>query len=669
MTELRAGFLLFGSVVCTALVAAGACSDDQNLVRDDSTGGAGGVPSGTGTNGFGGNGPVACIDGLASISLSPDNGMITLDGSPNPPPVTFSATGTLTNGETIQIAGTKLDWSVSRDDDTPPGSISAGVFAPYAFSGGVVTVTATDGCISGSTTANLYLDVQIGQPSDPTDWTGPVDTMGNVPLIVYPSHETLFPRNLYRTLFQWRSGGYTEFRLIYEGPGSNVVVYTDGVHGLCANANPAAGCWEVDELAWSFIAGSNAGKTATWTVQALDPSTDPPTIREGAAIDIAFSKQDVEGAIFYWSTTSAGIRRGRISQQDPEDYIVGKPVGTAYGDNTVKCVACHVVSRDGQYLVAPTDSSDSKSLWISQVTQNAPPTPLVTSIENTAGHGFGTISPDNANVVAAYRGDMWMVDRATGTFQMDLPLGMLKGTQPDWSPAGDEVIFATGDGDAPGGAGLARIPWNNGQWGTPEVFLPPTGDRTNLFPMFSPTAEWIAYVEGKGGHGDVQAQLFVMDSQGGTPIECVRANRVTSNEMTDGQYQNSQPTWAPPGDYNWIAFNTKREYGVVHEEGLQQIWVAAIDVDKAALGQDPSFPAFRVPFQGLDENNHRAFWTLDIGMPPTGEGGGGGNGPGCAEILNVGELCDPYLDCCETGSFCDTEDNGVTYECITFVPQ
>jgi hypothetical protein len=149
--------------------------------------------------------------------------------------------------------------------------------------------------------------------------------------------------------------------------------------------------------------------------------------------------------------------------------------------------------------------------------------------------------------------------------------------------------------------------------------------------------------------------------------------------MTDGQYQNSQPTWAPPGDLNWIAFNTKREYGVVRPEGTQQIWVAAIDVQKADAGQDPSYPAFRVPFQGLDENNHRAYWTLDINEDNSGGGGSGGAGAGgagaggsptepvCSEILDVGEICDAVNDCCQTGSYCDTVDDGVTYTCIASI--
>src|SRR5262249_12821863 len=142
-------------------------------------------------------------------------------------------------------------------------------------------------------------------------------------------------------------------------------------------------------------------------------------------IEIGFSKMDVQGAIFYWSTTSAGVRRGKISKQHPEDYIVGNPATTypAPDADSVKCIACHVVSRDGKYMAAPVDAQTGQSLWILEVTKDAPPNPLVKTVANTKGHGFATISPDDANVVAAFMGKMWMVDRATGTKINDLLLG------------------------------------------------------------------------------------------------------------------------------------------------------------------------------------------------------------------------------------------------------
>jgi hypothetical protein len=186
--------------------------------------------------------------------------------------------------------------------------------------------------------------------------------------------------------------------------------------------------------------------------------------------------------------------------------------------------------------------------------------------------------------------------------------------------------------------------------------------------MFSFDGEWIAFSQGKGGHDDITAQLMVIPASGGQPIECINANRVTSNQLTDGQYQNSQPTWAPPGDLNWVAFNTMREYGVVSPAGTQQIWVAAIDVEKAKNGQDPSYPAFRVPFQGLAEDNHRAFWTLDIADSTGSSSSSSGGGPTCSTILSVGDPCDALQDCCQTGAYCDSLD-GTKFTCVADVPR
>jgi hypothetical protein len=70
------------------------------------------------------------------------------------------------------------------------------------------------------------------------------------------------------------------------------------------------------------------------------------------------------------------------------------------------------------------------------------------------------------------------VDRATGAFGQDLSLGGLKGTHPDWSPDGKQVVFATGEGDGPAGASLAVLPFEGGKWGTPKTIVEASSGTT-----------------------------------------------------------------------------------------------------------------------------------------------------------------------------------------------
>jgi hypothetical protein len=553
------------------------------------------------------------------------------------------------------------------------GSSTSGPDAGFSFSfprndggaaGGAAGSDGPAGGSAGTASEPAPGSYSLDPPANPAGWTASPVSSGNVPVIVYPSDQTRFPRNIYRTLFQWRSQGYGQFRITFQGPRTTVQAFTDGKHATCADVAGAA-CWEADERAWFLIASGNAGSLVTVTIDGLDTSTTPPTLRRSSPITIGFSRQNVEGAIFYWSTTAAGIRRAGIGDAQPEAYLTGKPA-TTYSSpaDQVGCAACHVVSRDGKYMLAPVQAKSGAGLWIAEVTKEAPPTPLIKNVANTQGHGFATISPDDSRVVAAWRGKMWMLDRATAMPLGDLPLGGLMATHPDWSPDDSQLVFATGSGDAPSGAGLATIPWSGGKWGSPKVIVPGSKSASNLFPMHSPDGKWIAFSRGKGGHDDLSAQLFLVGAAGGTQTELANANRVVSNQRTDGQFENSQPTWAPPGDYHWLAFNSQREYGLVAPKGTQQIWVAAVDPAKLGSGADPSYPAFRLQFQGLAEDNHRAFWTLDVRDPTHPPPPPAPLPPDGGACIATGATCDPTNDtCCERASRCDSPDDGVTYRC------
>jgi hypothetical protein len=84
------------------------------------------------------------------------------------------------------------------------------------------------------------------------------------------------------------------------------------------------------------------------------------------------------------------------------------------------------------------------------------------------------------------------------------------------------------------------------------------------------------------------------------------------------------PTWgsASDGEHAFLVFSSARAYGELLAEGERdQLWACAIDPQALAAGRDPSAPPFWLPFQDVDENNHRALWTANaIGRDDDCEG-------------------------------------------------
>ncbi len=577
---------------------------------------------------------MSCIAGATALTLSPASATVAAGGTQ-----AFTANATV-GGQQSDVTSS-VSWAAKRDDDSPAGSVDgSGQFTAAPGVGGVVHVTATDGCLSASADVTVSFSTSFNAGDGGVmsgDFGGPVDTTttAGLPRLVYPQDGTRFPRNIYKVLFQWQRAAHSKFRLTFQGPGSTVTVLTDGRHPTCTAS--AVGCWEADVAAWLAIAGSNAGGEVQVTVDGIDSGGG--TVFRGPPVTIGFSRRDVKGAIFYWSTTSAGVRRATVSDNAPEPYVVAKPIPSVLSDTSVvKCVACHTVSRSGRKLFAFTSTSVDTGLFVYDVTLTAPPSPLITDQISTA-KGFGTFSPDDSRVVATVGDKLVEFDSTTGQRFADLPL--VAGTNPDWSPAGTELAYSNKGGDSPGTASLTVIARGaDGGWG-PIRTLVAAGTQTALFPSYAPDGLHLAYARGKGGHGDKTFQLWLIGADGGNNTELLAANRKVNNclgipcdaGLTNGQYENSMPTWAPPGDLDWVAFNSQRPYGVVYPTGgTQQIWVAAIDRSKVGQRQadgglvDPSYPAFRFSFQDLGENNHRAFWTLDVrveqdaGVPCVGQG-------------------------------------------------
>lgn len=417
------------------------------------------------------------------------------------------------------------------------------------------------------------------------------------PTIVYPNHETMFPINVSHIRHEWVAGGANDlFRLRFEGPKTTVTVYTNKRE------------WEPTEEQWDWIAESNRGNDVKLTVAALQTAA-PAQVWQSRTILQSYSAAEVEGAIYYWSTGSAGVMKALVSDRTPKKFYTD-PLAADEGT----CVACHTLSRDGKRLAVGYGGEKLREVSV----------PARTTILPAAGgadrsSAWTTFSPDGKMLLIAAGGVLTLIDSDTGVpigpnnGIVPLPSGQ-KGSTPDWSGLGDKVVFAMSPragNKSTAEASIAILPYVNGAWGTPQVIVPAAGGAdNNFFPVFSPDSKWIAYVNAQAGSKDaVSAKLRLVAATGGAPIEVPRLNGRVNNVDGIGSVGNSMPTWAPstkPGVF-WLAFSSLRAYATLRpaDDKLDQIWIAAIDPAKP----DPGYAGFWAPFQSMPEGNHRAFWT------------------------------------------------------------
>lgn len=427
--------------------------------------------------------------------------------------------------------------------------------------------------------------------------TNPNGTNGaQEPAMVYPSHETMFPINVSHIHHEWVGGGTNDlFRLRFEGAKTTVTVYTN------------SSSWEPTDEQWDWIAESNRGGEVKLTVAGLNAAA-PQQIWQSKSITLLYSASEVEGALYYWSTGSAGIMKALVSDRIPEKFYTDPKAPDA---NT--CVACHTLSRDGKRLAVNYGGEKLKEVSVPARSAIVPATGAP-----TREGGWSTFSPDGKQLLIASKGILTLLDADTGATvganNGVVPLSGKLATHPDWSALGDKVVVSlatkVGNKDMAGGA-IAIIPHTAGTWGSPQIIVPSAGENdNNFFPVFSPDSKWVAYVHADGSSKDeVTSVLRLVPTAGGAPIDMVRLNRRVNNADGVMKVGDSMPTWAPstrPGIF-WLAFSSVRAYGTLREatDKLDQIWIAAIDPSKP----DPGYAAFWAPFQSMPEGNHRAFWT------------------------------------------------------------
>jgi hypothetical protein len=506
-------------------------------------------------------------------------------------------------GEEVDVTGE----AILRLDRPALGSLTGATLTATGNAAGPGVVTAQLGEASGQ--ADVVVRVRgrrvvDGAPAEAPGWfDGAADDAALTPSIVYPADRTLVPPNLGD--FEVHFTHPPQADLFEVGLASAYVdlrLYLPHQVGL-----PATDDWTAFALAeWTLAAGSEVAADLAVTVRAM-VSADPTRAgRAGVAVHTA--RADLVGGIYYWAAAAPGGYPGIYRHDMSRPGEPAEPFYTQAPGEAGRCVACHVVSRDGSLMAVTFDGGNGPTTML-DVASRSPRAPA-------ASWNFATFDPTGSHMVGAFNGVLTLYDVAGGAPVGALPTGVTA-THPDISPDGDRLAFV-GVG-SPGvdwafGGGAVMVSDFDAATGTLGAPTPVADSAGNdYYPSFSPDAAWILYNRSGGdAYDDPDAEIWVVPSGGGTPQ---RLDPVETSNQT-----NSWPRWAPfessdrQGDrLYWFTFSSKRDFGVrLRGAARPQIWMAPFYPDRAARGEPATAPAFRLPFQALATSNHIAQWTEQV---------------------------------------------------------
>lgn len=465
-------------------------------------------------------------------------------------------------------------------------------------------------------------------PDSPMRFGGP-DASDRAPTIVYPSDGTIIPPNLPSFEVHFRPGaGNDLFEIAFEGPVTVARFYTRcmPVGGGCVATLNAA---QMEDVAAVSTASSDLWLTVRGTNMVTPGSPVGRSVRQRLGV----TQTPLRGGVYYWAS-SGSIVRYEFGAADarPELFLRG---------GLIDCVGCHALSRDGSRIAAGRFiPAPAPTQIVDVMTRN--------NVGASFGSNFGTFSPDNQRYLSSDGARLALLDANTGMTAPGLPDGTL-GSMPDWSPNGDQVVFARSRSGAPllGGqpghtapADLMLMAWSSGAFATPTSLLHSDGPNM-YYPSFSPDALWVVFNESPGeSYNNVDAQLWAVRSMGGTPVRLQRA------EGPDPGMRNSWPKWTPfveryVGEVSeplmWVTFSSARDYGLrlrqTSMNRTSQLWMAAFRPNGTG---DPSSPAFWLPFQDITQGNHIAQWVASVRRQDCGDAGACAMGETCIRGRCIG---------------------------------
>ena len=536
-------------------------------------------------------------DSTATLSIDPPTSeLLIVDNVPAT--ASFTATLTYPDGESRDVTN-EVRFSV----DTGYGMFTANTLSMKAAGKTSVFASFSDKLASAQVIArikNVRVDPTL--PSGAKGWFESLpDDPSRAPTIVYPATDVIMPRNLGDFEVHWTDAQNDVFEVSLKTEFADVRAIVPGGNGVIANS-----AW-MAFLASEWLAAVSFEPSVQFQVRGVDKDT-PISVGGTPMQLVRLSNEPMLGGLYYWAATAQngpyGIFRHDMSKpgQPAEQYMT-----TAQTNG--RCVACHVLSRDGTKMSITYDGGDGAATLVDVGTQTAQP--------STRGWNFGTFTPSGNEFLAVQGGTLTVLDYATQT-----PLATMTSggqvTHPDLAADGTKLVYVMKSGGADWSFSSGRIFTRTYDVATksfgPETPLV-TASTNNFYPSFSPDGKWVLFNRANGGdaYNNGNATLWVIPADGSGPaVELGKANSGLGLTNSWGRWAPfAQTVGANNDQIFWVTVSSTRDFGVrLVGANRPQIWMTPFISGQAAA--DPSTSAFRLPFQNLDSNNHIAQWTEQI---------------------------------------------------------